>query len=117
MRGFFEPIVKIGLGVAFGWLIIHIIGPMSDDALVRLGEETSGPWWTWFLLPFLILLGLGAVITPPLLLLAVFVLPIKRLITGNWFQRSDFSKKFEREYTYFLIVWVFSFYAFFGDFK
>ena len=117
MRGFFEPIVKIGLGVAFGWSIIHTIGPMSDHAVGWLGEVISGPWWTWLLFPLFLVLGLGAIITSPLLLLAVFLLPIMRLITGKWFEPLNLSEKSGREYSYFLIVWIYSFWAVLGNFE
>ena len=117
MRGFFEPMVKIGLGVAFGWSIIHTIGPMSNHALGWLGELIGGPWWTWLLFPLFLVLGLGAMISPPLILLSIFLLPIFRVITGKWFETPDFFEKIGREYLYFLIVWIYSFWALVGNFK
>ena len=75
--GFFELVLKIGFGVAFGFLVYDTLGPMAGIAGSEFVRSTRDfPWWSLFLVyPFIFLLMLCAILVLPFFpLLPIFLI-------------------------------------------
>lgn len=107
MRGFFEPIFKIGLGIAFGILVSETFIPIMEGFLGTSGLSPSSiSWWAWplVILFYSIFLPL-ALFVPPLLGLIIPFLIYKGVMHFLFGGIPNFGPRVAQEYAYFLPVY------------
>ena len=111
--GFFEAVVKIGFGVAFGLLIYDALSPAFDLLSTIFGTITKrNPWWILiplYLFNFVIILS-AALAIPTFLVLPFFMINNK-IFRGSFSKYPESWYEGNRNYLSFLVMWFFGFWA------
>ena len=111
--GFFESLLKIGFGVAYGLLVYDALIPASDFLSYIFGIITeSNPWWS--LIPLYLLyfiLFLCSALAIPTFLMLPFLMVGNKILRGSFSKYPESWLRGNKEYRSFLFVWFIGFWA------
>ena len=112
--GFFESVLKIGFGVAFGFLVYDSLVPMADAISVFFADigNWGVSWWLKILMyPAMGLVLISMIILFPCLILIPFFILNNKIFRGGYSVYPASWYEGDREYWSFLVMWIFGFWA------
>ena len=111
--GFFESVLKIGFGVAFGFLVYDTLVPMADAISAFFADIGNwGSWWLKILMyPAMGLVLISMIILFPFLILIPFFILNNKISRGGFLVYPASWYEGDKEYLSFLVVWIYGFWA------